>query len=91
MNASVPFTGSPTKQRAPISIGLGALLLPPRLKLVIVKKSFRLCRDASNDMFIDFAITGKAHYIVTGDRDLLVLKRVMNVQIINASQFLRRC
>ncbi len=68
-----------------------ALLLPPRLKLVIVKKSFRICRDASDDMFIDCAITGKSHYIVTGDRDLLVLKQVMNVQIINASQFLRRC
>ncbi len=68
-----------------------ALLLPSRLKLVSVKKSFRLCRDADDDMFIDCAITGKAHYIVTGDRDLLVLRQVMNVRIISPNQFLQRC
>lgn len=66
-----------------------ALLLPSRLTLLSVKKSFRLCRDANDDMFIDCAVTGKASYIVTGDGDLLVLKRVMNVQIVSASHFLR--
>ena len=63
-------------------------MLPSRLRLVTVKKSFKLCRDHDDDMFIDCAISGKAHYIVTGDRDLLVLKQVMSVRIADVKNFL---
>ena len=42
-------------------------------------KSFRLCRDSEDDKFIDCAIAGKASFIVSGDQDLLVLGKVMNV------------
>ncbi len=65
-----------------------ALVLPSKLRLVSVKKSFRLCRDPNDNMFIDCAISGKARYIVTGDEDLLVLNQVMNVRILDAKRFL---
>ena len=65
-----------------------ALILSSRLKLVSVKKSFRLCRDPNDDMFIDCAIAGKARYIISGDQDLLVLKQVMSVRIVDSKHFL---
>jgi predicted nucleic acid-binding protein len=40
-------------------------------------------------MFIDCAVSGKAPYLVSGDRDLLDLKQVMSVRIIDARTFLR--
>lgn len=65
-----------------------ALVLPSRIKLVSIKKSFRLCRDSRDDKFIDCAIAGKARYIISGDQDLLVLKQVMSVRIIDVRRFL---
>jgi uncharacterized protein len=66
-----------------------ALTLPSRVKLVAIKKSFRLCRDPKDDMFIDCAIAGKARIIVSGDKDLLTLEQIMNVRIVGAQRFLR--
>lgn len=65
-----------------------SLVLPARLRLVSVRKSFRLCRDSNDDIFIDCAIDGRARYIVTGNQDLLVLKQVMGVRIVDARHFL---
>ena len=66
-----------------------ALTLPSKIEFVSVKKSFKLCRDPMDDMFIDCAIAGNARFIVSGDRDLLVLGQVLNVQIINPRQLLQ--
>ncbi len=66
-----------------------SLVLPSRVNLVAVKKSFRLCRAPQDDMFIDCAIAGKARFIVSGDKDLLVLKRVMTVGIVDSRAFLQ--
>lgn len=65
-----------------------ALVLPSKVNLISVRKSFRLCRDPKDDMFIDCAIAGKSRYIVTGDQDLLALESVMSVQIIEAKQLI---
>lgn len=64
-----------------------SLFLPSRLKLIAIRKSFCLCRDPKDDMFIDCAIAGKARYIVSGDRDLLALEKVMSVRIVDARRF----
>lgn len=65
--------------------------LPSKVKLVSKRKLFHLCRDPKDDMFIDCAIGGKARYIVSGDKDLLDLKQVMSVRVIDAKQLLREC
>ena len=64
-----------------------SVILPSRLRLVSVRKSFRLCRDPDDDKFIDCAIAARAHYIVSGDKDLGVLKQVMSVRIIDPGGF----
>jgi putative PIN family toxin of toxin-antitoxin system len=46
-------------------------------------------RDPDDNMVLECAIEGKAQYIVTGDKDLLVLKTFRDIQIVHASDFLK--
>jgi len=46
------------------------------------------CRDAKDDKFLACAVEGKAHYIVSSDRDLLEMRHYQNVAIVNPGQFL---
>jgi len=47
----------------------------------------RICRDPNDDMIIACAVDAHADYIVTGDEDLLILKRYKNILIINPQHF----
>lgn len=47
-----------------------------------------ICRDPNDDMFLGAALAGKVDYIVSGDKDLLVLNNIGNLKIINSRQFL---
>jgi putative PIN family toxin of toxin-antitoxin system len=46
------------------------------------------CRDAKDDKFLACAVEGKAHYLVTGDRDLLDMRCYRDMAIVNPGQFL---
>lgn len=46
-----------------------------------------ICRDKNDDMVIACAVSADADYIVTGDEDLLVLKKYKNVLIIKPRNF----
>ena len=46
------------------------------------------CRDAKDDKFLACAVEGKAHYLVSSDRDLLEMRYYQNVAIVNPGQFL---
>ena len=46
-----------------------------------------ISRDANDDSILATALTGQAEYIVTLDRDLLVLKRYKNVSIVTLADF----
>lgn len=45
-------------------------------------------RDPDDDKFINCAISGNVKYIVSGDKDLLVLEQVSGIEIIEISDFL---
>ena len=47
----------------------------------------RICRDQNDDMIIACAVDAAADYIVTGDEDLLILKRYKDIVIINPRNF----
>jgi uncharacterized protein len=49
--------------------------------------SSKLCRDPDDLHVLGLAITGKADCIVTGDKDLLVLKKFHNIPILNPREF----
>jgi uncharacterized protein len=46
------------------------------------------CRDADDQMFLALAAVGKADYLVTGDKDLLVLAPDFKRPIVTADTFL---
>jgi putative PIN family toxin of toxin-antitoxin system len=46
-----------------------------------------ICRDPDDDMMIACAIDATADYIVTGDEDLLILKKYKDIIIINPRNF----
>ena len=45
-------------------------------------------RDPDDNVVLECAVEGKARYIVTGDKHLLVLKAFRDIQILRASDFL---
>ena len=51
------------------------------------KQIASICRDKNDDMVIACAVSGDADYIVTGDEDLLVLKRYKNILIVKPRNF----
>lgn len=46
------------------------------------------CRDPKDDKFLACAVEGNAHYLISSDRDLLILRRYQRVAIVNPGQFL---
>ena len=46
-----------------------------------------VCRDRDDDVVLATAVAGEADYIVTGDEDLLTLKRYRNIPIVSPREF----
>ncbi len=49
----------------------------------------QMCRDQKDQMFLDLAVSTKAKYIVSGDKDLLVLEKYTGGKIIKPFNFLQ--
>ncbi len=47
-----------------------------------------VCRDPKDDKFLACAATGKAHYLVSSDKDLLALKQYEGICILDPGTFL---
>ena len=47
----------------------------------------QVCRDPKDNFLLDLIDSSKADYIVTGDKDLLVLNHFRNTQIITPADF----
>ena len=45
------------------------------------------CRDPKDNFLLSLAIDGKADFLLTGDKDLLVLKKIGNTEIKTISEF----
>ena len=48
----------------------------------------RVCRDKDDDVVLATAVAGRATIIVSGDDDLLVLKKFRGIRILSPRQFL---
>ncbi|WP_079680589.1 putative toxin-antitoxin system toxin component, PIN family [Planktothrix sp. PCC 11201] len=51
-------------------------------------KSIEECRDPKDNKYLELAVSGNADYIITGDKDLLVLNPFRAISIITVDQFL---
>jgi len=54
---------------------------------VIVTSNVDLCRDAKDNFLLSLAKDSKANFLVTGDKDLLVLNKFEETQIVTISEY----
>ncbi len=59
-------------------------------EMIEIKETFNVCRDPKDDKLLDLAICGDASFLVTGDKDLLVLNPFHGVEITTPREFLDR-
>lgn len=63
--------------------------LVERAILVEITENVQECRDPKDDKVLELALNGEAQYIISGDRDLLVLHPFCDVLVITVDEFLK--
>jgi predicted nucleic acid-binding protein len=63
------------------------VLLRRRAEFVQPTIALRLSRDPGDDKFLECAVAGRADYIVSADADLLTLRAVQGIPILDAPGF----
>jgi uncharacterized protein len=56
--------------------------------VVETNQSIAICRDPTDDKFLELAVGCAASFLVTGDQDLLALNPVQGIPIVTPAQFL---
>ncbi|MGD0820219.1 MAG: putative toxin-antitoxin system toxin component, PIN family [Desulfomonilia bacterium] len=54
----------------------------------IKEKINGVCRDPNDDMFLAVAVNAKAAFLVTGDKDLLELRKYKSIKIVSPQKYL---
>ena len=62
--------------------------LDERCLFVNIYEEIKECRDQKDDKFLSLAWNAKADYLITGDKDLLVLNPFREIPVLNPTQFL---
>jgi len=57
-------------------------------ELIVVKSKVNICRDEKDNFLLNLCIDGKADYLITGDKDLLILKKIERTKILTIKQIL---
>ena len=69
---------------------LNSTILTPLIRVMEIvepTESVNVCRDPEDDKFLECARDSGALYIVSGDKDLLVLSEYEEIQIVTAKAF----
>jgi putative PIN family toxin of toxin-antitoxin system len=60
-----------------------------KARVVRVRSRFRVvAADPNDDIVLNTAYSGKAHYVVTGDKHMLALKEFKGIEIVNVAKML---
>jgi putative PIN family toxin of toxin-antitoxin system len=60
-----------------------------RAKVIRPKKKILICRDAEDNLLLECCVEAKAHFLITGDRDLLEIENLpFDLKILTPRQFL---
>ena len=59
-------------------------------EMIEISETITVCRDPKDDKLLELAISGSASFLVTGDKDLLVLNPFRGVEIISPREFLEK-
>ena len=57
---------------------------------ITINKVEKICRDPKDDFLLALAIKGKADYLITGDDDLLLIKKIGKTKIVNITDFAKK-
>jgi len=58
------------------------------IEIVQPDKIIKVCRDYNDNRVLEAAAAGKCDFIVTGDKDLLILKKYKTVRILTPAEFI---
>ena len=56
--------------------------------LIEISEKIEECRDPKDDKFLELAVKGKADFIISGDKDLLVLDPFREIPILSPREFI---
>ena len=54
------------------------------------EKHYSLCRDKKDNKFLDVAVAGQVDYLISGEKDLLVLGNIEGIPIVKMSDFIKQ-
>jgi putative PIN family toxin of toxin-antitoxin system len=55
---------------------------------ITVSSNKEICRDQKDNFLLNLSVDGKADYLITGDKDLLILKQIEQTEIITIANFI---
>lgn len=58
-------------------------------ELISVHSNVQICRDKKDNFLLNLAIDSKADFLITGDKDLLILEKIENTKIITFADFIQ--
>lgn len=64
-------------------------LIKEKAEIVNPAEKVSVCRDPKDNIVLECALAGKPDFIVTGDKDLLSLKKFNNIPIITLYEFVK--
>ena len=59
-------------------------------KLIKVLSDIEICRDKKDNFLLNLAKDSEADYLITGDKDLLILEKFENTKILTFSEFIEQ-
>ncbi len=59
-------------------------------EMIEINEQFTVCRDPKDNKLLDLAVSGNASFLVTGDKDLLVLNPFRGIEIVTPRKFLEK-
>ncbi|KAM3115216.1 putative toxin-antitoxin system toxin component, PIN family [Phormidesmis sp. 146-33] len=60
------------------------------VEMIEIVDSITVCRDSKDDKFLELAISGNAGYLLSNDKDLLILHPFRDLKILSPADFLAR-
>ncbi|HET8854516.1 MAG TPA: putative toxin-antitoxin system toxin component, PIN family, partial [Salinimicrobium sp.] len=58
-------------------------------ELIIVESDIKICRDEKDNFLLNLSVDSKANYLITGDKDLLILNNIEKTKIRTLSDFIK--
>ena len=63
-------------------------LIEKNTLVITTISKINICRDTKDNMFLELVKDGEANFLITGDKDLLVLKEFEGCKIMSVSEFI---